>query len=205
VGADLVVLLSDVDGLYTANPNEDPDATRFDVVNQITPQMEAAAGDAGSGLSKGGMKTKLLAARTAMAGGAGLVITQGGTMRPLSALANGAPATWFTAQDDPNTARKRWIAAMKPNGVLTLDAGAAKALIGGKSLLPAGVTAVSGSFQRGDPVVLADTDGATIAQGLSRYSSQEAQKIKGQHSSEIEALLGYPGRAALVHRDDMVL
>jgi glutamate 5-kinase len=205
VGADLVVLLSDVDGLYTANPAEDPTATRFDVVNHITPEMEAAAGDAGSGLSKGGMKTKLLAARTAMAGGAHLVITQGAVTRPLHALEEGANATWFTAQDDPKAARKRWIAAMKPTGVLTLDAGAAQALASGKSLLPAGVTAVSGRFGRGDPVELQDANGTTIGQGLIRYASDEAQKIKGQRSTEIEALLGYPGRAALVHRDDMVL
>jgi len=205
VGADLVVLLSDVDGLYTANPADDPDATRYDVVNHITPEMEAAAGDAGSGLSKGGMKTKLMAARTATAGGAHLVITQGAVTQPLHALDNGANATWFTAQDDPKAARKRWIAAMKPNGTLTLDAGAAKALASGKSLLPAGVTAVSGSFGRGDPVLLVDASGKTVAQGLTRYPSDEAEKIKGQRSSEIEALLGYPGRAALVHRDDMVL
>ena len=205
VGADLVVLLSDVDGLYTANPAEDPDATRFDVVNHIAPEMEAAAGDAGSGLSKGGMKTKLLAARTAMAGGAHLVITQGGVNRPVHALENGANATWFTAEDDPQAARKRWIAAMKPMGQLTLDPGAARALTSGNSLLPAGVTAITGTFGRGDPVVLVDATGQTIAHGLARYTSDEAQKIKGQRSSEIEALLGYPGRAALVHRDDMVL
>ncbi len=205
VGADLVVLLSDVDGLYSANPAEDPNATRFDVVNHITPQMEAAAGDAGSGLSKGGMKTKLLAARISMAGGAHLVITHGAQNRPLSALDAGANATWFTAQDDPKAARKRWIAAMKPTGTLTLDTGAASALRSGKSLLPAGVSAVSGTFGRGDPVLLVDETGQTIAHGLTRYSSYEAQKIKGQRSSEIEALLGYPGRAALVHRDDMVL
>ncbi|WP_299302688.1 glutamate 5-kinase [uncultured Litoreibacter sp.] len=205
VGADLVVLLSDVDGLYSANPHEDPTATRYDTVNKITPAMEAAAGDAGSGLSKGGMKTKLLAARTATASGASLVITHGAAMNPLSALENGANATWFTAQDDPKAARKRWIAAMKPQGTLTLDAGAAKALGQGKSLLPAGVTAVQGAFGRGDPVVINDADGATLGHGLARYSAQEAQQIMGRKSSEIEAVLGYPGRAALVHRDDMVL
>ncbi|MEM9585318.1 MAG: glutamate 5-kinase [Pseudomonadota bacterium] len=205
IGADLVVLLSDVDGLYTANPHETPDATRYDVVNKITPAMEAAAGDAGSGLSKGGMKTKLLAAKTATAGGAGLVITHGAAMHPLTALDKGANATWFTAQDDPQAARKRWIAAMKPQGVIALDAGATTALRSGKSLLPAGVTEVSGHFGRGDPVAITDETGAIIAHGLSRYSADEAGRIKGRHSSQIEAVLGYPGRAALVHRDDMVL
>jgi len=205
VGADLVVLLSAVDGLYTANPSEDPAATRYDVVNEITPQMEEAAGDAGSGLSKGGMKTKLMAARTATTGGAVLVITHGGVLHPLRALAAGANATWFTAQDDPITARKSWIGTMKPQGTLTLDDGAAKALQSGKSLLPAGVTAVQGSFDRGDPVAIADPTGKTIAHGLTRYGAAEANLIIGHKSAEIEEILGYPGRAALVHRDDMVL
>ncbi len=205
VGADLVVLLSDVDGLYTANPHEDAAAVRYDVVNEITQAMEDAAGDAGSGLSKGGMKTKLLAARTATAGGAALVITHGAALNPLTALEDGANATWFTAQDDPKAARKRWIAAMKPQGILTLDAGAAHALSLGKSLLPAGVTAIHGTFERGDPVAIQGADNRIIAHGLARYSASEAEQIKGQKSSAIEPILGYPGRAALVHRDDMVL
>lgn len=205
VGADTVVLLSDVDGLYTADPSRDPQAERYDIVHDITPEMEAAAGDAGSGLSKGGMKTKLLAAKTATAGGAALLITHGGAMHPLTALEDGANATWFMAQDDPKTARKSWISAMKPLGRLGVDAGAAAALRSGKSLLPAGVTAVEGAFGRGDPVVLTAPDGAVIAHGLTRYSAQEARQIKGRRSSEIEAILGYAGRAALVHRDDMVL
>lgn len=205
IGADLVVLLSDVDGLYTANPSVDRNARRFDVVSAITAEMEEAAGDAGSGLSKGGMKTKLMAARTAMAGGAGLVITQGAAMHPLKALEQGAPATWFQAQDDPRAARKRWISSMKPQGTLGLDAGAAAALRSGKSLLPAGVVTVAGAFQRGDPVTMTDQAGHVIAHGLTRYSSQDADRIKGRKTSEIEALLGYPGRGALVHRDDMVL
>ena len=205
VGADLVVLLSDVDGLYTANPADDPTASRYDIVNTITPEMEAAAGDAGSGLSKGGMKTKLMAARTATAGGAALVITHGAALHPLTALEDGANATWFTAQEDPKAARKRWIASMKPQGSLTLDAGAAKALTSGKSLLPAGVTHVEGTFGRGDPVAIHGPDARVVAHGLTRYSAVEADQIKGRKSSEIEAILGYPGRAALVHRDDMML
>ena len=205
IGADLVVLLSDVDGLYTANPADDPDATRFDEIRDITPEIEAMAGDAGSGLSKGGMKTKVLAAKTAVAGGAGLVITEGSAHRPIKALESGANATWFTPRDTPQIARKRWIQAMKPQGEITVDAGAAKALEQGKSLLPAGVTAVTGAFQRGDPIVIKTANGETLAHGLARYTAQEARALKGQKSDQIEAILGYAGRAALVHRDDMVL
>ncbi|PTX56019.1 glutamate 5-kinase [Litoreibacter ponti] len=205
VGADLVVLLSDVDGLYTANPNDDPTAERLSEVTTITPEIEAMAGDAGSGLSKGGMKTKIMAAKTAMAGGAGLVITEGSRLSPLQALEDGANATWFRPQTDPHVARKRWIAAMKPQGVLTLDEGAARAMSQGKSLLPAGVSAVSGRFERGDPVTLARPDGTALGVGLARYTAQEAELLKGHQSSEIAEILGYPGRAALVHRDDMVL
>lgn len=205
VGADLVVLLSDVDGLYTANPADDPTATRLDVIRDVTPEIEAMAGDAGSGLSKGGMKTKVMAAKTAMAGGAALVITEGSVMGPLAALEAGANASWFVPQTDPQLARKRWISAMKPQGALMLDAGAVAALGRGKSLLPAGVTKVTGEFERGDPVSLLRPDGTTIGVGLSRYTAEEAVLLAGRQSSEIEAVLGYPGRAALVHRDDMVL
>ncbi|MBT8410063.1 MAG: glutamate 5-kinase [Alphaproteobacteria bacterium] len=205
VGADLVILLSDVDGLYTANPAFDATATRLDHVTTITPEIEAMAGDAGSGLSKGGMKTKLMAARTATAGGAALVITKGTENHALRALEAGANATWFQAQDDPQLARKRWIAAMKPKGAVHVDAGAARALGAGKSLLPAGVTSVTGLFGRGDPIEILSADGDTLATGLIRYTAEEARQLQGRHSSEIEAILGYPGRAALVHRDDMVL
>ncbi|OWU83764.1 glutamate 5-kinase [Oceanicola sp. 22II-s10i] len=205
VGADQVVLLSDVDGFYSANPNDDPTARRFELVEKITPAIEAMAGDAGSGLSKGGMKTKLMAAKTATSAGCALCITLGTPDNPLTGLENGAPATWFTAQVDPQAARKRWIGAMKPKGLMRLDAGAAAAMAKGKSLLPAGVTAVEGRFGRGDPVTLTGPDGAVLAIGLSRYTSVEAQAIKGHRSNEIEAILGYPGRAALVHRDDMAI
>ena len=205
VGADQLILLSDVDGFYNANPTEDPTAHRFDVIDTITPEIEAMAGDAGSGLSKGGMKTKLMAARTATAGGCAMAITEGSVLRPLMALEEGANATWFTAQTDPQAARKRWIAAMKPRGSVTLDAGAVAALGRGKSLLPAGITAVSGPFDRGDSISLLDASGKSIGVGLTRYASDEAARIKGHQSAEIERLLGYPGRAALVHRDDMAL
>ncbi|WP_299692782.1 glutamate 5-kinase [uncultured Tateyamaria sp.] len=205
IGADQLVLLSDVDGFYSANPADDPSAHRYDIIDQITPEIEDQAGDAGSGLSKGGMKTKLMAAKTATAAGCAMAICHGAATRPLHALANGANATWFTATLDPASARKRWIAAMKPQGTLTLDAGAIKALSCGNSLLPAGVHAVSGTFGRGEPVALIDGDGHQLGLGLTRYTAEEAHKIKGHHSAEIETLLGYPGRAALIHRDDMAL
>lgn len=205
VGADQLILLSDVDGLYTANPKEDPSATRFEVVEHITPEIEAMAGDPISGLSKGGMKTKLLAAKTAVAGGCAMAIMEGSVLRPLSALAAGANCTWFLPEGDPQVARKRWIAAMKPRGEVFVDAGAAEALASGKSLLPAGVTRIVGRFGRGEPVVIAGPDRAALGKGLMRYTSDEARKIAGHRSGEIEALLGYPGRAALIHRDDMVI
>jgi glutamate 5-kinase len=203
VGADVLVLLSDVDGFYSGDPRQDPSARRYDVVDHITPQIEAMAGDVGSGLSKGGMKTKIMAAKTATGAGCALAITEGSVMRPLSALEQGAAVTWFTAQGDPQAARKRWIAAMKPKGDIVVDAGAARALSKGNSLLPAGVTQVTGKFGRGDLVTISGPEGA-LGMGLVRYTRAEADAIKGRQSSEIEALLGYPGRAALVHRDDMV-
>ena len=205
VGADQMILLSDVDGFYTANPKEDPLATRFDLVQTITPEIEAMAGDAISGLSKGGMKTKIMAAKTAVAGGCAMAIMEGSTLRPLRALAEGAHRTWFTAQGDPQLARKRWINAMKPKGELVLDGGAVAALRAGKSLLPAGVTLVIGSFGRGEPVAILSPAGVVLGKGLVRYTAAEAKLIAGHRSGEIEAILGYQGRAALVHRDDMVV
>ena len=205
VGADQLILLSDVDGFYSANPKEDPTAERFDLVERITPEIEAMAGDPISGLSKGGMKTKLLAAKTAVAGGCAMAIMEGSVLRPLKALAEGAHRTWFVAEGSPQVARKRWINAMKPRGELRLDAGAVTALKAGKSLLPAGVTAVTGSFGRGDPVAILSPEGVVLAKGLVRYTAAEAKAIAGHRSGEIEAILGYAGRAALVHRDDLVM
>jgi glutamate 5-kinase len=205
IGADQLVLLSDVDGFYSANPSEDPSAKRYDVIDHITPEIEAMAGDAGSGLSKGGMKTKIMAAKTATSAGCAMAICEGSALRPLQALENGAAATWFTATLDPQDARKRWIGAMKPLGVLTLDAGATNALSNGKSLLPAGVTSVEGEFGRGDPVSFVAPDGRHLGIGLARYTADEAIIIKGHQSQEIERLLGYLGRATLIHRDDMAL
>ena len=205
IGADQLVLLSDVDGFYSANPKEDPSATRFDLVERITPAIEAMAGDPISGLSKGGMKTKLLAAMTAVAGGCAMAIMEGSVPRPLRALSEGADCTWFLPEGDPQVARKRWIAAMKPRGEVVVDAGAVQALQRGKSLLPAGVVRVNGSFGRGDPVSILGPDGAALGKGLVRYTAAEARAIAGHHSAEIMQILGYPGRAALLHRDDMVL
>ena len=205
VGADQLILLSDVDGFYSGNPALDAGARRFDVIERITPEIEAMAGDAGSGLSKGGMKTKILAAKTATAAGCAMAITEGSGVKPLSALEAGAPVTWFTPQTDPHTARKRWIAAMKPRGALVVDAGAETALAAGRSLLPAGVANVEGSFGRGDPVAIKTVGGAMLGHGLTRYTAAEARAIRGHKSNEIEAILGYPGRAVLIHRDDMAL
>ena len=205
IGADQLVLLSDVDGLYTANPNMNSDAEHIAHVEKITPAIMAMAGGAVSGLSKGGMVTKLLAANIATNAGCAMAITLGTGLSPLGALEQGARATWFAAQLDPQTARKRWIAAMKPKGTVKVDAGARDALARGKSLLPAGVTAISGSFRRGDLVTILGPEDETLGQGLVRYNKDEAQQIKGRRSADIVQILGYEGRAALVHRDDMVL
>jgi len=205
VGADLLILLSDVDGFYTANPADDLTAHRLDMIDAITPEIEAMAGDAGSGLSKGGMKTKLMAARMATAAGCTMAITKGSADNPLTSLENGANATWFSAQLDPQAARKRWISSMKSKGSITVDYGAARALANGKSLLPAGITQVAGSFGRGDPVEILDTDNRKLGQGLTRYTAPEAIAIAGRKTGEIESILGYPGRTTLIHRDDMAL
>ena len=205
VGADQLILLSDVDGFYSANPKEDATAQRFDLVGAITPAIEAMAGDPISAMSKGGMKTKILAAKTAVAGGCAMAIMEGSVLRPLSALAAGANRTWFVAQGDPQAARKRWISAMKAKGEVRLDAGAVQALGQGKSLLPAGVVSVAGNFGRGDPVAIVGPMGEILGKGLVRYTAAEAAAIAGHRSGQIEAILGYAGRAALIHRDDMVV
>ncbi|WP_296474563.1 glutamate 5-kinase [Roseinatronobacter sp.] len=204
IGADLLVLLSDVDGLYTGNPQTDPDVRHLAQVDLITPEIEAMAGAPTSSLSKGGMKTKVMAAKTAVAAGCAMVIAAGAAMHPLAQLTQGARATVFAAQGDPRSARKRWIAAMKPKGVLHVDAGAVQALGQGKSLLPAGVSRIEGQFQRGDPVAIMGPEGA-LGVGLAGYDSTEAAAIAGHHSREIAEILNYPGRVALIHRDEMAL
>ncbi len=203
-GADLLVLLSDVDGLYTANPREDPAARRFELVERVTPEIEAMASGVGTEGAKGGMITKLMAAKTAMRGGCAMVICKGDRDRPLSALADGAPATWFRPEASPLTARKQWIAGMKPLGRLIVDAGAARALRQGRSLLPAGLRGVEGAFLRGDPVAIAGPEGA-VGAALAGYPADEARAVAGRQSSELEAILGHPGRAEIAHANDIVI
>jgi glutamate 5-kinase len=206
ITADCLVLLSDIDGLYTAPPAKDPKAVRLDVVAAITPEIEAMAGDTGSELSRGGMVTKLAAAKIAVSAGTHMVIASGKERHPLRALTEGAPCTWFLASANPVTARKRWIAGtLEPKGVIVIDDGARAALQSGRSLLPAGVKSVSGQFERGEAVIIRDAQGAEIGRGLIAYSAQEAALIAGRNSVEIAAVLGYSGRAALIHRDDMAL
>lgn len=206
MNADVLVLLSDIDGLYTADPKRDPDAAFLPEIPAITPEIEAMGGDALPGYSSGGMVTKLAAAKIAVGAGCKMVITDGRVMHPLRGLSNGQRASWFLSDVEPRTARKRYIAgALKPQGRLILDEGAVKALKGGKSLLPAGVTAVEGSFQRGDSVTLLTPAGQEVARGLAAYSAADAGRIIGHKSGEIEARLGYRGREELIHRDDLVL
>ena len=206
MNADLLVLLSDIDGLYSADPRIKPDATFVPEVPKITPEIEAMAGTAPPGHSSGGMVTKLAAARIAVAAGCRMVIADGRAPHPLAAIDDGARATWFLSQVAPLTARKRYIAgSLNPAGSLTLDNGARRALERGKSLLPAGVTAVEGDFRRGDAVVVRALDGAEVARGLTAYSAADARRIIGHKSREIEAILGYRGREELIHRDDLVL
>jgi len=204
--ADVLVLLSDIDGLYTANPSEDAAAEHIADVQTITPGIEAMAGGVGSSVGSGGMVTKLAAAKICLQNGCAMAITLGEGDRPLKRLENGARATWFTPSLTPARARKRWIAGtLQPTGKLILDDGALSALKAGKSLLPIGVVAVEGAFDKGDAVVIEDRCGVELARGLSAYSSEDAHKIIGRKSSEIENVLGYRGRDELVHRDDMAL
>ena len=206
IGADALVLLSDIDGLYTAPPAKDPTAEHLAVIENITPEIEAMAGGEGSNLSRGGMKTKVDAAKMATGAGAAMVIASGQDLHPLKAIDDGARCTWFAPDGNPATARKRWIAgSLDAHGALVIDDGAVRALKAGKSLLPAGIRAVTGSFERGDAVRITTPDGNEVARGLVAYDSVDAQKIAGRKSSEIEAILGYAGRNAMVHRDDMAL
>jgi glutamate 5-kinase len=206
MSADCLVLLSDVDGLYTAPPEDNAAARRLDVVRHITPEIEAMAGSAGSELSRGGMVTKIEAARIAIASGTNMVISSGKVLHPLRALSEGRPCTWFLAPSDPVTARKRWIAGqLEPKGSVFVDNGAERALVSGKSLLPAGVTRVEGAFERGDSVVIRSADGRELGRGLIAYARDDAARIIGRKSSEIAAILGHQGRTELIHRDDMVL
>ncbi len=206
VQADQLLLLSDIDGLYTADPKRDPAARHLPVVDALTPEIEAMGGDPPPGYSSGGMRTKLAAARIATQAGCAMAIAVGAVPHPLAALLAGARCTWFLPAADGLTARKRWIAgSLQPAGRLVVDAGAARALAGGRSLLPAGVRAVEGTFERGDPVLIQSAAGQVLARGLTAYASADAARIAGHRSEEIEALLGWRGRDEMVHRDDMVL
>jgi glutamate 5-kinase len=203
--ADLLILLSDVAGLYTAPPARDPDAVLIPVVARITAEIEAMAGGAASILSRGGMLTKIEAAKIATTGGTTMLIADGRIEHPVRRLVEGGPCTWFLSPSNPVTARKKWIAgSIEPRGTLFVDEGAARAIVAGNSLLPAGVTRLDGAFKRGD-CVLIRTETGEIGRGLVAYSADKAELIIGRRSSEIEHVLGAPGRAELIHRDDMVL
>ncbi|MFN3671054.1 MAG: glutamate 5-kinase [Bosea sp. (in: a-proteobacteria)] len=205
-GADLLVLFSDIDGLYTAPPAQDPAARHIPLVERITPEIDAMAGGAASELSRGGMRTKIEAGKIAAAGGTHMLIADGRGKNPLAAVAGGARCTWFLSASNPATARKTWIAgSLEPRGALYLDGGAVRALRGGASLLPVGVTRVEGDFARGDAVLIRDADGAVLGRGLVSYDASEAMLVLGKASRDIEAILGYPGRAEMIHRDDMAL
>jgi len=205
MSADLLVLLSDVDGLYD-KPPEQSGAQRVPLVARITPEIEAMAGASGSELSRGGMLTKIEAGKIATSAGTHMVIASGHVTHPLRAIADGAACTWFLTPANPVTARKKWIAgSLEPRGALTIDAGAVKALRGGKSLLPAGVIKIEGAFGRGDAVVVRGPDGAEVGRGLIAYDAEDADKIKGRSSGDIHAILGFGGRTEMIHRDDLVL
>jgi glutamate 5-kinase len=206
IGADCLVLLSDIDGLYSADPRKDGGAEFIAEVSEITPAIEAMAGATGSHGGSGGMVTKLQAARLASQAGCFMAIADGRGTHPIAQLADNGRATWFTTSATPSSARKRWIGgSLRTNGSITIDAGAVQALGRGKSLLPAGVIEVAGDFQRGDAVVVQGRDGATLGRGLSAYSTADAERIKGHHSNEIQAILGFLGREEMIHRDDLAL
>ena len=206
MGADLLVLLSDIDGLYTAPPALDPQARFIPVVERITPEIEAMAGAAASELSRGGMRTKLDAGKIATAAGAAMIIASGTRTNPLAAVDKGERFTLFRPSAHPVKGYKTWIAGnLEPAGRLTIDAGAVGALLSGKSLLAAGVRRVTGNFSRGDTVAILDADGIEIARGLVAYDAADAVRIAGLKSTEIEAVLGYEARSAMIHRDDLVV
>ncbi|MFZ8982891.1 MAG: glutamate 5-kinase [Steroidobacteraceae bacterium] len=204
--ADCTVLLSDVAGLYTADPGQDPAAVLIEEVPAIDARIMAMAGASASGMGSGGMTTKLEAARIATAAGSHLCIASGRREHPLRAIEAGAECSWFPASGRPGRLRKQWIAgSLKPAGELRVDAGAAAALTRGKSLLPAGVVGVTGRFDRGDAVRVLGPDGRELARGLCAYSSDDARRILGHRTAELEALLGYRGRDEMIHRDDLTL
>ena len=205
-GADCLILLSDVDGLYTADPKRDSTARFIEEVRQITPEIEAMGGGWASEVGSGGMATKLMAARIAVSAGCHLCIAAGHPLHPVRRLEEGARCTWFLPAATPITARKQWIAGtLRPAGAVTIDHGALRALLAGRSLLPAGVTGARGQFERGDTVSVFTPEGAEVARGLIAYSDTDAVKIIGRQSAQIAEILGFRGRDELIHRDDLVL
>jgi glutamate 5-kinase len=207
ISADTLVLMSDIDGLYTGDPRSDATATHIPEIREITPEIEAMAGVAASELSNGGMVTKLMAGRIAMAAGCRMAIADGRKVGSLAALIDGtARCSWFLPEGSPLSARKKWIkGSLKSAGSLVVDDGAVRALSTGKSLLPAGVTGIDGEFKRGDVVDVRDKIGRVLARGLVAYAADDARRIAGRKSAEIERLLGFRGRDEMVHRDDLVV
>lgn len=204
--ADQLILLSDIDGLYTADPRTDPNAQHLPVIENLTPEIEAMGGEPPPGYSSGGMRTKLLAAGIATRSGCAMAIALGKTLNPLRALMEGARCSWFLPQANAHTARKQWIAgSLNPVGEIVIDAGAAKALQHGSSLLPAGVVDVRGAFSQGDLVEVLNTSGRVLAHGLAAYDAEDARRIAGHHSTEVADILGRSGRDVLIHRDDLVV
>src|SRR4051794_2251673 len=204
--ADLLVLLSDVDGLYDVPPHNDANAKLIPLVARITPEIEAMAGTSGSELSRGGMTTKIEAGKIATTGGIHMVIASGRIDHPLRAIADKGRCTWFLTPANPVTARKKWIAgSLEPKGTLTIDAGAVAALRRGNSLLPVGIIKVEGAFARGDAVIVRGPDGHEIGRGLVAYDAEDAENIRGKSSGDVLLILGIEGRAEMVHRDDLVL
>ena len=203
--AECLVLLSDIDGLYSADPGRDPQARFIPEIREISEAVEAMASGSSSSVGSGGMTTKVAAARIAVGAGCSLCIASGRRPHPLKAIEEGERCSWFLPSATPLAMRKQWIAGtLQPRGRLTIDGGAAAALGRGKSLLPAGVLRVAGRFERGDTVSVI-ADGREIARGLAAYSAQDAALIVGRRSAEIESLLGYSGREELIHRDDLVV
>lgn len=206
ISADCLVLLSDVDGLYTADPTKDPNAQFIAEIHRITPEIESMAGGAASNVGSGGMQTKIAAAKIAVGAGCHMCVALGRELHPLRHIEDGGRCSWFYPTATPATFRKQWIAgSLKPAGEMQVDAGAAAALSKGKSLLPAGVTQVTGKFERGDAVIVRDSAGREIARGLSAYSSVDAERLRGKQSVQIEAILGYRGRDEIIHRDDLAI
>ena len=206
ISADTCIILSDIDGLYTADPSKTCNAKHISQVHSISSDIEEMAGSTSNEDGSGGMITKIEAARIAMQAGCRLVISDGRIKRPVRSIDEGTRCTWFMADAEPMTARKRWIAgSLNPVGAVYIDHGAAKALVSGNSLLPAGITRVEGNFDRGDPIIIRNEEGIEMARGLSAYSSEDVNRIRGLKSNQTEEVLGYRGREEIIHRDDLII